>query len=287
MSILLLINDILNETATNSIIEKNTMPFELKPRVKFHKNQLIEVVCQLTYVSPILGMDDSSRFVELHDKIKDRFPLFKKAKSVSLHVQTENQAVEKIEKPLYEFSSMDEQTKITVDSEGFSCVTTNYVSKEAFFDNMSLIYNSLNELKFITVPFKRIGLRYKNIIQKSVLGEDIVKASWSDLLKNTLTSIFSENDFSDNVIGTQSNVVINLNDIGENARMNANYGIVTHAQTGEECFIIDSDFYIEGVINYDTATQFLADANVKSRNFFQWCIHPRLYEALKPERIGK
>jgi uncharacterized protein (TIGR04255 family) len=261
------------------------MPFELKPRIKFHKNPLIEVVCQLTYVSPILGMEDASKLVNLHAIIKDKLPLFKKAKAVSLHVNADNQAVNQIEKPVYEFASIDEQTKITVDADGISCVTTNYVSKEVFFEYINEVYNALEELGFITVPFKRIGLRYKDVIQRSVLGDQIAKSKWSDLLRDSLTSIFSDNDFSANVLGTQSNVVIKLNDVGDNARMNANYGIVTHAKTQEECFIIDSDFYIEGVLNYGAASSFLSSANIKSRNFFQWCIKPRLYEALEPEDI--
>lgn len=261
------------------------MPFEQKPRIKFHKNPLVEVVCQLAYVSPILGFNDASKLVDLHALIKDKLPLFKKAKSISLHVNTDNQAVSQIEKPVYEFSSIDEQMKVILDADTITCITTNYESKEVFFQYITDVYEALNSLELITVPFKRVGLRYKDVIQRSVLGSEIVAASWSDLLRGSLTSILDDDDFSNNVVGTQSNVVIKLNDVGDNAKMNANYGIVTHAQTHEECFLIDSDFYIEGVLNYGAANSFLSNANIKSRNFFQWCIKPKLHQALEPESI--
>jgi uncharacterized protein (TIGR04255 family) len=263
------------------------MPFELKPRIKFHKNPLIEVACQLTYVSPILGVEDMTKLVAFHALVKDKLPLFKKAKSVSLNINTDSQAVDTIEAVMYEFSSIDEQVKVTIDAQNIACVTTNYESKEVFFGYIDDVYNALMDVGLITVPFKRVGLRYKNVIQRSLLGNEIKDANWSSLLADSLTSIFNDKDFSDNIVGTQSNIVISLNDIENNAKMNVNYGLVTHAQSKEECFIIDSDFYIEGVIAYAAANGFLSEANIKSRNFFQWCIKPKLYEALGAEQLTK
>jgi uncharacterized protein (TIGR04255 family) len=260
------------------------MPFESKPRVRFNKNPLIEVVCQLVFIEPIKGIEESENLVQLHNLIKDKLPLFKKAKSVSLNVNTDNQSVSQIEAPLYEFSSLDESVKVTIEPVSISFVTTDYQSKEIFFNYISEVYNALKSLDLVS-SFKRVGLRYRDVIQRSALGDDLATTDWPELLREPLVSVFQVKNLSENILGSQSNFAIKLNDLDKDAIMNASFGIVSHAQTHEQCFMIDCDFYKEGFFEYDNAEQFLSKANIKARDFFQWCIKPKLFAALGPESL--
>ncbi|MEJ6475979.1 TIGR04255 family protein [Pseudoalteromonas piscicida] len=257
------------------------MPFESKPRVKFQKNPLIEVASELVFVSPVEDMEQGEKLVSLHTKIKDKLPLFKKAKSVALHVDTKDQSVSQVESVLYEFASLDETVKVFIEPEKLTFLTSDYQSKEEFFSYIDYVYEALRSLE-LTNPIKRVALRYKDVIRRSQLGNEFINTEWSELIRESLISIFKDNDLIENILGTQSNFTIKLNGIDRNAKMSAQYGVVEHNETKEQCFMIDSEFYTDGVFEYDTASKFLQEANIKARDFFQWCIKPKLYEALEP-----
>lgn len=263
------------------------MPFEQKPRVRFHKDPLVEVVCQFVFVSEVedLRSGSAEKLVQLHNSIKVKFPLFKRSKSVSLDVNTDTQSVSQVESPVYEFSSIDETVRAIVSPDSLAFVTTKYESKEAFFDYIFTVYDALLNLDMV-LPIKRIGLRYKDVIQRSRLTKNGEYPQWSELLKSSLVSILEEEELVNaQILGTHSNFTIVLDSIDKNAKVNVNCGIVNHAQSHEQCFMIDSDYFIEGIFDYDSASEFLHRANVKARDFFQWCITDKLYQALEPEHI--
>ncbi|MDH5921077.1 TIGR04255 family protein [Vibrio splendidus] len=263
------------------------MPFEQKPRVRFHNDPLVEVVCQFVFVSEVEDFRSGSaeKLVQLHDSIKDKLPLFKRSKNVSLDVNTDTQSVSQVEAPVYEFSSIDETVRVVVSPDSVAFVTTKYESKEVFFDYIFSVYDALLHLGMV-LPIKRIGLRYKDVIQRSRLAENGESLQWNELLKSSLVSILEEEELTKTqILGAHSNFTIALDSINKNAKVNVNCGIVNHAQSHEQCFMIDSDYFIEGIFDYDSASDFLHRANVKARDFFQWCITDKLYEALRPERI--
>ncbi|PRO75187.1 hypothetical protein C6Y40_02400 [Alteromonas alba] len=260
------------------------MPFEPVSRVKFRKNPLVEVVCQLAFFSTVDEIVNGQHLIKLHDLVKEELPLFKKAKSVSLHVNADTQTVSNIEKPVFEFSSLDESIKVVLEPDSLSCVTTAYESKEKFFGTLFKVYDALDKLDLL-VPYKRVGLRYRDVIQRSALGDAYINADWSRLLKEPLVAILQQQELVNNLLGSQSNFTLALESIHKNAKMNATYGIINSNQNNEKCFLIDSDFYIEGVIKNDSARKFLDDANIKARDFFRWCIKPELFDALNPEPL--
>jgi len=146
------------------------------------------------------------------------------------------------------------------------------------------VVEGLSENNFMT-PLKRVGLRYKDIIQKSKLANVDMTTEWSELLNSTLAAVFIEKDLSSYVNGFNTNLLLELAGTSLPGRLASNYGIVTEESTKEECFLIDSDFYAEGFFTYKSARTFLNEANIKSRNYFHWCLTPKLYIALRPTGI--
>lgn len=261
------------------------MPFDSKPRVKFNNDPLVEVVCQIVFVSRIKEMDTPNKLIQLHDSIKNLLPLFRKAKSVSLDVNTDTQKVSHTETVVYEFLTIDESVRVSISPDNMSFVTNRYESKENFFNYIDAVYKALDVIFEIPL-IKRVGLRYQDVIQRSRLGEGFFDMPWNELLRGSLISIFEEDEIAKTtLLGAQSNFVIALGSISKDAKMNVKCSIVYHAETKEACFMIDSDYYTEEILAYDAALSFLHDANVKARDFFQWCIKPKLYDALLPEQI--
>jgi len=261
------------------------MPFPTTKRVKFHSNPLVEVVCQLNFLGKLYNSEEgfSKEASLLHDKLKTELPFFNKAKTVSVEIDSANQNVNKTEIDVFEFASDDQKYKLVISPDSLALVTTDYNGWEAFSKLLEFTLKNLNDYP-VTKTFKRVGLRYKDVIQRSQLDIDL-STSWSELLNDNITCLLRSDDIANQIKGIQTNFTMSLPDIDKRSHMNANYGLVSHADTKEICFLIDSDFYVEGEINNDSSTEFLDAFNIKSRNFFQWCIKEQLYRNLKPEEI--
>lgn len=257
------------------------MLLEQKPRVRFNKNPLIEVVAQFRFALVDESVHKPETLISIHDKIRANLPLFNKVKSLGIHVNTETQTVDQVEQYVYEFSTLDGDIKLSFDGQVLTCVTNKYSSKESFFKYIFLFYRALSEVLQLS-QITRVGLRYKDVIQRSSLGPDLCNANWEDLLNDSLISMLTNDEFRNSVSGFQNQFII---DITKSAKLQANCFLGRHSKNKELCFIIDSDFYTEGVMDYDSAKDFLDTANVYARNFFQWCIKPKLYDALEPQPI--
>lgn len=259
------------------------MPFPEKKRVKFAVNPLIEVISQLSFLTPYTSDEGFSaeNMSNLHESVKDRFPLFDINKTVTVEYQAETQASATHEEDLFEFSSIDKNWKITLRKESVSIATPTYECWGEFKANLDyFIHEGL--LKHCSPKhLGRIGLRYRDVINRSELGLDGVP--WNELLNRSIAPLFYDDDIRGNLLGGNTTANINLED--HPGVLLANYGLVTFNPTGEECYLIDSDFYIQGEFDYGAADEHLGIFNTKSRNFFQWAILERLYRALGPEEI--
>jgi uncharacterized protein (TIGR04255 family) len=261
------------------------MPFPNKKRVKFNNNPLIEVVCQLTFSQKLYCKNSSfeNDASSIHDELKSQLPFFTKAKNVSIEIGPNNQDVKQNEVEVFEYSSQDQTSKIVLSPESVALVTTEYKGWESFLELLNFVVLKLEKYPE-TKTYKRIGLRYKDVIERSSLGLS-TSEPWHELLNDKLTCLLQNDDIAKQIQGLQSNFTMNLPDIDEQSRMNSTYGIVSNAGTKEICFMIDSDFYVDGEINNDGSKRYLDAFNVKSRNFFQWCIKDKLYKALQPKDI--
>jgi len=260
------------------------MPFPNTKRVRFKKNPLVEVACQFTFLSAYTDKDGfNAEFMSnVHELVKERFPLFNIGKKVSIEVKADQRSMDSSEIDVFEFSSLNQKEKIALFPDSVVLLTSDYQGWEEFKD---LLFYFVTEGLNNKLPLKRlsrVGLRYKDIIQRSALG--IPEVPWQELLNPTIANFEQDKELSACLIGVNSKASLELKDCG--ATLNANYGVVTHQESLEKCFLIDSDFFLEGDIGYDDARKSLDTFNLKSRNFFQWCIKERLFQALAPENIS-
>lgn len=259
------------------------MPFPEKKRVKFTVNPLIEVISQLSFLTPYTADDgfNADNMASLHGSVKELFPLFDINKSVTVEYQAEAQTSTTHEEELFEFSNIDKSCKIILRRESVSIATPLYESWEEFKGNLDyFITNGLCQ-HLPKKALSRVGLRYRDVINRSALGLDGVP--WSQLLNKSIAPLFYDDDIRNSLVGGNTTANIRLED--HPGMLLANYGLVTYNPTGEECYLIDSDFYIQGEFDYGAADEHLGVFNTKSRNFFQWAILERLYQALGPTEV--
>lgn len=262
------------------------MAFPEAKRVKFFNNPLIEVVFRLDLSSSIRSvLFTDENMTKLHELLKTKFQQFKKSKNIEVSVDTQNDSIKQSSKVVYEFESLDGTLKALLADKSLTVVNVDYQSRESFLELISFIVEQVKKLGLHSMESNRVGLRYKDIIHRSALNGIDQKTDWSELLNPKLLSMVKIEGLTGQVLGINSSLVIAVDDDSFNTRMNVSYGTVTHAKDREECFLIDSDFYAEGVFDYDVTKQFFSNASAKSQNFFQWCLERKLYDALDPREI--
>ncbi|EAW26717.1 hypothetical protein ATW7_16263 [Alteromonadales bacterium TW-7] len=258
------------------------MPFKPRERVRFNKNPLKEVICQLTFVAKDEKYDTPEWLVHFHDLIRDKLPFLNKRNEVTVDVNTDTQSITEHQETIYEFSNLESTLNVTYDGQNVTCFTSDYTCKEDFFSVIELFRSSLMKIELNNnMPFSRVSLRYKDVIERSDLGYS-KNEPWSSLLNERLTGAISAHEFSEDVRGFQSKLAIKLD---SDISLNSTYGLIRNIKTEEMCFLIDCDFFIEGVINDDDVMPHLSRANEYARNFFQWCITEKLYQGLEPTKI--
>lgn len=261
------------------------MPFPETSRVKYQINPLVEVCCQWTFdqkTKASLSKLDAGIAAEIHASVRDIFPQFNIAKKIRLEINPELGKASQIEEDQFEFRSADSSIKLDLNKDGVALTASVYPGWESFREHLLLVVNNGISQQFGQLGISRIGLRYKDIVQRSSIG--LQDKSWSVLVNPCFLNLHNASDgISDQLVGEHNTAVFDLPN--SEGRLNVTYGLVTNSTSGEQCYLIDSDFYLEGVLDGNGAREYMDKYNVKSRNFFRWSISDTLHRALGPVSV--
>jgi uncharacterized protein (TIGR04255 family) len=180
----------------------------------------------------------------------------------------------------FEFLTADERWTVTL-TRGFLALTTrNYQRWEEFQEHLREPLNGLLE-EYSPPFFTRIGLRYKDVIQRSALGLDNVP--WSDLLASYVTGELSVPEVADSAEEAMRRLLIRLPEgLGQ---VRIIHGLGQKAGSDEPCYIIDSDFFLDSRTEVSDAIDILDRFNKRAGWLFRWCITDRLHAAMGPRSI--
>ena len=256
------------------------MPFPASDRVIYTRNPLTEVVCQLRF-PPILTIETElpARFQEA---IRDRFPLLTEAqpalpqgfpanlaKLLPAGIRTQR---------VYEFSSEEPRWKLTLSKDWIALSCTRYEHWESFREMLRPALDALLR-QYRPSFFTRIGLRYVNLIQRSVVG--LKDVNWSDLIRGYIAPEMST-PIAGELVDTDHTLIVRLDDKGGKVRVY--HGLAQH-ESGEQVYLIDNDFSTEQKTEVADATNKLDHFHQQSGNLFRWCIADRLHNAMEPNAV--
>ena len=262
------------------------MLFGDAPRVKYHKQPLTEVVCQLRF--PRILKIDSGLPEKFQDAIRTHYPLFQERQEQS-SIQIPNEFQEVMQPlldefnqstRLFDFISEDEKWKITLTSSFIALSTHDYTKWEIFKEKLQSPLSALAEI-YQPNFFTRAGLRYVDVIQKDKL--DLGAETWSALLNPLLLGELGDSKIGDRVREAQRISVIELDIPDEFVRLQ--HGIGRDNSTQKPVYVIDSDFSTTKRITYNDWESVLDRFNRYSRNVFRWVISDQLHSAMEPESI--
>lgn len=262
------------------------MPFPDAQRVIYNKNPLDRVICQLRF-PPILKID-SELPADFQDKIRADFPNFSESSEIKIEVpqgkkfeiplEFVKQAVQSSGIKNYEFSSEDGIWKVNLTRTFISLSTIKYEKWELFKDKLNGPLKALIDI-YSPLYFYRIGLRYIDVIRRSLLGLDNVR--WEELIKPYILGLMSSEVVGDNIKNMEAKYIILLADNESKVRILIK--MVESDDKKENCFMIDSDFYKTNRASLAEAMDKLDFFNKRASRLIQWCITDQLHNAMEPD----
>jgi uncharacterized protein (TIGR04255 family) len=252
------------------------MPFPETPRVIYQKNPLREVICQLRF-PPILRIEE--RPADFQDRVRDQFPDFTQSvEPVSPAPPPAGIRPDKVSN--YQFSSEDGTWKTNLTRTFLSLSTNAYERWEVFREKLDIPLQALIDV-YKPHRFTRIGLRYVDVIRRSLLGLD--KHPWSELLNTCLLGVAGDPSLKEFIEAYQASYILALKS-GED-RVQVVTGLRQDPQSDETYFEIDSDFFTSQPTSLEGATEKLTYFNTRASRLIRWCITEPLHSAMEPSEL--
>lgn len=259
------------------------MPFPETPRVVYERNPIREVICQLRF--PVILEIGAQEPVAFQNQVRrGGYPLYRKEDpGDSLPPEIAGLLGEipgspfpsPGERTTHKFLSEDESRFISL-AQGFVAVSEiRYQDWSAFRAEVQLAKGTL-EAVYEPAFYSRIGLRYRNVIDRTVLG--LSDEPWSDLLNETILGPVGDRNVGADVTAQKSEAVFSLTEVPDGlAKLMCS---LERPKDGKEVFIIDTDFFTPRRKGGDEVLDVIDPFNHIAGNLFRWAISDRLRDAL-------
>ena len=269
------------------------MQFTPQDRVIYRHNPLNSVICQLRF--PLDLRIDVTLPAEFQQHIRSEYPLaYEDLEGQGLPVPGDisqhfpQELLDTLSARVnrrFQFNTRDKSWTITLTNSFVALETNKYVRWEDFRQNLELMLNATVEtyqVKFFT----RIGLRYQNVINRSVLG--LEDSAWNTLVSEFVLGPLATAESAESVYEHNGTFLTQLENSEEIARVG--YGLVT-AKTGDPSnvmFMLDNDLFTKNdvVTEADNVIDRANVFNFANRNLFRRCITAKLHDAMVPEAAG-
>jgi len=264
------------------------MPFPEVKRVLYGRNPLDEVICQLRF-PPILRIDAEIP-AAFQEKVRTFFSSCSETGQWNIEIPSEvqlpiapdivRQALQSSGVKNYEFSSEDGVWKINLTRTFVALTSKKYERWEKFKEKLEIPFQALIGV-YSPEYFSRIGLRYVDIIRRSVMELDGVP--WNELLQPYILGIAGSPNVGDSVVNFESKYELNLSDAASIVRMITKF--VKAVDKDEICFMIDSDFHNTQKQPVESVFDKLDYLNSRASRLIQWAITEKLHKAMEPREL--
>jgi uncharacterized protein (TIGR04255 family) len=261
------------------------------PRVIYHQNPLAEVIAQVRF-PPILKIDTEPP-AAFQEAIRKEYPEYADASPPSPFPHNLPPQIMSLVKGFapsraggirHQFAAEDKKWQVVLTRESLELKTTTYRRWEEFRTKLATLMEVL-EREYRPAAYTRVGLRYVDVIRRSILG--LKDAPWSELLDPGVAGELGAPELGD-VDSASRQIHSRLDDDDDNSFITMKSGIaLADPDKGnpekERCFLIDCDFHTHKRVETKNVLATLDTFNRLSGRLFRWCVRPRLRDALGPE----
>lgn len=261
------------------------MPIPEAERTIYRNNPLFEVICQIRF-PPILKIESDSP-VRFQERIRKSYPIYEEVEGFDKPKNIPPEIFKAIGKGLFsgiggskrvfKFSTEDQKWTINLENDALSLTCKDYRRWEDFLERFTFASQVCNE-EYEPAFFSRIGLRYRNLINREKI--DLKEENWADLLNPKFSGAIGWEEFSNEVQGTNSEILLIL-DNREN-QLRVKHGLVNVDGISDVCYLIDNDYSTIGKTEVHDVTSKLDTFRKGAGKFFRWCITDKLHNALGP-----
>ena len=260
------------------------MPFPPSSRYIYTKNPLIRVICQLRF-PPILRIDSEIPSL-FQERIQGHYPEYEEKKEHQREVafdvngkfDPESIRTKSSESKNHEFTSEDGAWRLNLTRNFLSISTPKYERWEGLTDCFQPALAALQEI-YSPPFFTRLGLRYVDIFDRSILGES--KTPWSELLNPNILGLVAS-DLAEEINNSET---VNEVDLGNSNVVRIASRIVVNASNSRKCIEVDSDFHNTTRTKCEDAWGKLNNLHQFATDQIQWIIQPKLHTAMGPQKI--
>lgn len=262
--------------------KEKDMPFPLVDKVEYRTNPLESVVCQVRF-PPLLRIDTEVP-AGFQDKVRSQYDNVVEKQELAFQFQlgipagVQKDELGQFASPAvknHEFVSDGSPWKLNLTRNFLALTTTEYRGWTEFRDRFQFALDALVEV-YQPILFTRIGLRYTDVIVRSKLGLD--GANWSDLIEEHVLGILGSS-VRDNVEHAEAAFEVALKGCEGHVRVITR--TVKSVESGEGCFMIDSDFYSTIKAKVEESVPRLNSFHAVAFRLFRWCITEKLNNALQ------
>lgn len=250
-------------------------------RVKYEKSPLVEVIFQLRF--PTILSINSKQPVDFQEKIRKRFPYFEEGiEQQNEFLITPNTGETKVrtsQNKNYSFVTEDNLYKVNLTSTFIAVSTLQYTQWEDFIEVIKFVvaqFESVYEPPFYT----RTGLRYIDVIQRSVYG--LEQKKWSDLVKPHVLGIVAEEESKINSYLAEAE----LQDPVDGICTKEHFEFVHVNGNAEISLLIDCDYFKSEAIKSNDLFGVATSLHTHSSNFLRTAIKNDLHVAMKPVTLS-
>jgi uncharacterized protein (TIGR04255 family) len=257
------------------------MPFPDAARTIYRQNPLAEVICQLRFPT-ILRIDAEREPAALfQERIRGQYPLYEEKPLAGASLPAQLQQLINLPGGQLErhFFSDDQLWHVSLNRDFIALSCKRYTRWEAFQQHLENPRASFEEV-YAPSFYSRIGLRYKNVIQRSRYNLNGV--GWGELLKPHVAAEFSSADIVADINQSAHQVSFKLDQF--EGIVQVRHGLTDIG--GEQCYTIDADFFANARTELNNVAAVLDYFNGQTRRLFHWCITERLHEAMEPDPVA-
>lgn len=259
--------------------------FSNEPRVRFEKNQLAEVICQLRFPE-ILSIEVNIP-AAFQDKIRGEFPNYFVRKETPAprmvgapgNMQMQQQAPNNN----YYFVSEDRTWRVNLTSKFISLSCSAYTTWEEFAQKLDGPLAAFIQI-YNPAYFERVGLRYVNAFSRQEL--DLKGVPFRDLIAPQYLGILACPEIAETSTSRNSyDVDFRLNG-NASARIHAGPGLLQKGgkpKDNEVKFILDLDVSINGSTPIHLSASALDSLHGQADKLFRGAITEELTDALCPK----
>lgn len=252
----------------------------MNKRVKYKNCPLVEVIFQLRF--PTILSINTKQPAEFQEKIRRDYPYYdegiEEQNELLLNANGKAAQVKTNQNKNYSFISIDETYKVNLTSTFIAISTRKYTQWEEFSVKVEQVVKAFQEV--YEVPFyTRIGLRYIDVIQRSVLN--LTSEKWSDLIKPHVLGIVTQ--FEDGMNSYMSQA--EFKDAADGVWTKTHFELVNVNNNTEDSLLIDCDYFKPETTKTDMMMDVANMLHEHSSSFLMTAITEKLDKAMESEEL--